>query len=220
MVKVISILIILACGILTAKTQTSRSSVGIKLLPGFTDSHDPFEGKYFQSKIVPRFMFNYGLQYVYELWDSLISIETGLYYTDRGGLEKDVIFEYYSKEGKLITNSDMFYHSYYLGIPILLRIEFKKLYTSVGPTLDYYLLTKVVRIPEANKTEKGMYAVNRFFYRVSGGLDFNVGAQFSLTHRMAIFVEGSLHISDFRKAPTGRYYFWNYEIGTGVNLKL
>lgn len=204
---------------LTAFGQKSR--IGFKLLPGLADVHEQFEKQNFQNTLRPRFTFNFGGQYILQLKDSLIFVETGIYYTDRGNVQKDFIIQYYYLGGDSTTTSDIYYHHYYISIPILFRLEIKNLYASIGPTFDYYLKTKRVWTPEEDKVEKGGLR-RSFFKNVKLGVDLNIGGQFRLTDHLGLFIEGSFHPSRFAEDKINKewFYFLTYEFGTGLNFKL
>jgi len=214
------ILLLFLFGTLSVVGQKSNTRIGFKLLPGLTGSYVPNEPQQIQNSIYPRFTFNFGVLYIRGIKDSLLFIETGLYYSDRGGLQKDVTIEYGGENGP--TTSDIYSHSYYLTLPFLLRMEFKHFYASIGPTFDFYTHTKYVWTPMEDKIERSNYVSGGFFSRFKIGAVLNVGTQIKLTDKLGLFIEGSFNPSEFQKDQVSEKYlfFMNYLLGVGITYNL
>jgi len=219
-IKLISILYIFFT--LPALGQHSKSRIGIKLLPGVSDIHDPNEQQNYQNSIHPRLTFNFGGQFIIPLKDSTFFIETGLYYTDRGIKQKDFISEYYTPKGNYTKKSDIYIHNYYFSLPILFRIEHKHFYASIGGTIDYYSHTKRIWTPEEDKIEKDNWRPSGFSNSFKFGANFNIGAQTKITERLGLYIEFNINPSDFYRDSINRkyYWYWNYLVGTGLTIKL
>ncbi|MCH8332058.1 MAG: hypothetical protein IH946_11910 [Bacteroidetes bacterium] len=210
--------ILIICCNINSLAQTQYSNIGFKILPGYTDRHDPFEGV-FQEEIVPRFTTNFGLQL--QLHDSLFFFETGIYHTDRDGFQKGAEVKVNTTSGSYTLITDKYVHSYYLSVPLLVGIKLRELYVSIGFTIDYFLHTQVIWAE--NESIKVVNILPSRFYlpgRFKLGFDMNLGYQYELIRKVNVFIEGSLNLSTFSKAPIGYYYFLNYEIGIGLNYKI
>ncbi|MCH8902901.1 MAG: hypothetical protein IIA45_03180 [Bacteroidetes bacterium] len=216
--------ILFLCCILGSQAQTSISRIGIKVLPGFTDRHNPYAGAY--EKKIPRFMVNAGFQYIHSLYDDGWFLETGLYYTDRGSHYVDVFLTVIPPTLNFTTPPDLYVHDYYLSLPILIRKELNNyyrsyFYVSFGPTIDYYLYTKAVWIDKKKIIKKERHSPRVLSYYLRPAIDFNLGAEFKITERAKVFLGGSLHPSSLVRALPPRYYWnWNYEIEIGMNFSL
>lgn len=214
------ILVLFLFGTLSAVAQKSNTRIGFKLLPGLTGSYVPNEPQQIQNSLYSRFTFNFGLLYIREIKDSLLFVETGLYYSDRGGLQKDVILMNGVENGSTI--SDIYSHSYYITLPFLLRMEFKHFYASIGPTFDFYIHSKEIWTPMEDKIERSNYVSGGFFSRFKIGAVLNVGTQIKLTDKLGLFIEGSFNPSEFQKDPVSKKYvfFMNYILGVGITYNL
>ena len=217
MKKTLTILILL----ISFSAIGQRSKLGFKFLPGIADSHSPNEEQYFQNRIKPRFNFNFGAQYIFQFKDSLISIESGVYLLNRGNVQRDFFkdFSFYGLDSTVTF--DIYMHSYFISVPILFRIEFKNIYFSIGPSIDYYQKTKYVRVGDDNETYIRDWS-NGFSEDIKLGLDLNIGSQFQLNNRTGVFIEGSFHPSGFAQEKFSKkwFYYLNYELGVGLNFLL
>lgn len=198
-----------------------KNRIGFKLLPGLADIHSPDETQIFQNRLRPRFTFNFGGQYIREIKESLFFLETGVYFTDRGSLQKDFVSSYHDFNGTSSFTSDIYHHSYNLSLPILFRVEYKSFYASLGPSLDYYLNSKNVYVGDQNKTEKLNFSQG-FPDDLKLGLDINLGLQLNLSEKISLFMESSFHPSGFSQNSVSKkwHYFLNYELGFGMSFEL
>ncbi|MBK9591092.1 MAG: hypothetical protein IPO32_06180 [Crocinitomicaceae bacterium] len=198
--------------------QNCKSRIGFKLLPGLTNIYDPLEEQNFQNNLHPRFTFNFGANYIREIKDSLLFLETGIYYADRGALQKDFVAIYNTSQGPLTTTSDIYVHNYFVSIPLLFRIERKFFYASIGGSIDYFTHVKRVWTPEESKIEKSNWRPDGFSNSFKFAASLSIGAQINLTNQLGLFVEGNFNPSGLYKDKVNNKYsfFWNYLIGTGL----
>ena len=123
---IISIIILLP---FFSNAQENSWKIGVKVLPEITNLEPFSSGK--------RGALSGGVQFVYPFAEK-ISIESGIYYLDRG-MQTNLGLGAYDKK------NDIKYHFYYLQLPLLIRMKVgKAFYGSTGPAIDYYLNTKVV----------------------------------------------------------------------------
>lgn len=217
--RILIICVITAC-ITSVHGQNSRLTVGFKLLPGMADSYYQFEQQTFGNRIQPRFTFNFGAQVIYSLKDSSMAIESGIYYADRGNVQRDFVAQYYYAGGDSTSTSDIYLHSYYLVIPVLFRFNVKGFYISAGPSIEYYLTTKYVYRGDENYTHTIDWSGTLPNFKF--GFDINLGKQFRLTDGLNLFTEASFHPSEFNKSKLNNNWFFhlNYELGIGINYRL
>jgi hypothetical protein len=216
------IVLILLMGLAHAAVG-QKYRLGVKFLPGLTDDHDPYEKQNFQNRIKPRFTFNAGADFIFGVKDSLLFIETGIYFIDRGNVQKDFVsvFDTLQDNGKYTRTSDIYLHRCYLSIPLLFRVEYKGFYFSLGPTIAYYLTSVYVWTGE-NKAVDKMRWTKGILKDIEFDFDVNIGKQFRVCKRIDLFVEAGFNPGEFHRDPVNKklYYNLTYELGTGLTYKL
>jgi hypothetical protein len=219
--KVFSILIILFCQSVLTYSQSSKMRLGFKLLPGIADASLSREPQPYLN-INPRLTFSFGGQFIYSIKDSLLYLESGIQFCDKGSLQKDFVSSYSTSSGSFTKTSDIYIHSYYYSIPLLLRIEKSHFYASAGVSADIYSHTKWLYTPEENKIERSNWRADGFSNTVKLGAQINVGIQMSLGEKTQLFIEGGFSNCWVSKNPfSNEYsYFFNYSLGTGLSFKL
>ncbi len=200
----------------------AQSRIGMKLLPGITDSRIPGERQLFQDRLQSRFTFNFGVQFIFPVKDSTLFIETGIYYADRGSVQRDFVSEYYTPQGNYTKTSDIYVHSYFYSLPVMLRFERNWFFAAAGGTVDLYSHTRLIWTPEEDKVETTSWRPSGFSNTVKFGAIVNAGVQFPVTARLRLFAEASFSASDFSRDPVNKNYsfYWNYLLGPGLAFKL
>ncbi|UKN02092.1 PorT family protein [Paracrocinitomix mangrovi] len=194
---------------LTNLVSAQQHIGGIKLLPGVTNywnSPDELSGSVVYD---PRFTFNFGAQYIYEVGESPYGLETGLYWFDRGTVNK----------GITSTGGDIALHSYSLGIPVLFRYDLDHLYFSAGPSIEVKMRNKYVYKETGTVTKIGLSS--DFANNIRYGIDLNVGGKLNITEKIGLFAELSFHYSHMQYSEFYKKFrgYTTYELGIGANYR-
>ncbi len=215
---------------LFVNTNAQEIKLGVKLLPGITKGFTASANNYlssseFDSLRQSRLTFNYGITLNYQIEESKLFIESGLFYSNRGSLIKGFTTTYiYGSQGFGYmfreTKSDIYIYDYYLTAPILFGYKYKYFYASVGPTFGYNIFRKWVWTLEENKIYYDRWKESRFINNVSVGMDLNIGTEINLSKKFDLIFECGFEISNFKNEDGEIIYYKNAEFGICLNYKI
>ena len=217
--KPIYTIILLLMFSLTSNSQDYRHNIGLKILPGLTKGATvglKHQGEKFDSLRIARGNINAGMSYIYNI-NEFMSIESGIYYTNRGGIIKNVYKSLTIENQFIVGNFDIYCYDYYITFPLLFRSNFNSFYTSVGPTFGYNFLRESITQPYSH-VESNNWQQYPFIYNFSLGIDLNIGAKIKISDRTNINLEASYEFSNLKfDKPNRPYYYNNFEFGIGFN---
>ncbi len=155
----------------TAFAQQQGWQIGVKVLPEFTKINNIPEESY---RTEAKFVVNGGISVLKNV-NSVLSVESGLYYKNRGNVFNFTVFN----DPISVTSSYK-----YLSVPLLARASFRNtFYASLGPTVDFFL---------GASTDKAVFvrpSVDDNSTRVGLGWQAGLGFQRSITKQWAISAE-------------------------------
>ena len=200
---------------INSKAQTSR--VGFKVLPGLTYQTSLTNRPNQESEFKKRFTIELGITWIYQLKPNF-SVELGLCYVDRGILEENV--EAGSFIGGINSSeiSDIYYHNYYLSLPVLARFQLAEYYISFGPSLEYYLKSKYNWKPEDLTAELDL--TEQSYSRFQLGLNFLFGRDIYINDKLHSLIEAKFNTSKLDKSKGTMNNFVNFEFGVGLIYRI
>lgn len=179
--------------------------VGIKTLPGVTNTYIE-NAKNSPVEIKPRFTFNYGAYATIKLIDSLLFLETGFYNSNRGSFSSNA--PYFGVPVSLYTNN------LFWSIPIMVRLEKKQFYISLGPTIELY--RKTIYRFENNIPDEEIIFPRLGVFGENFGIILNTGYQWKITKSISLATEISLNPSSIYKDSFGNLnYYKTASLGVG-----
>lgn len=170
---------------------------------------------YFASKNIPgvksepKFNYAVGGKAIIQLKDSVLFLETGFQYQQRG---------FKQIEAPLKTeNLDIRINKSYYAIPLLVRLEFSNWFVALGPTFENYLKTKY------NDVKSGTQRVIEFppygkFHWDKMGLEFNAGYSFNFLKRFTFNPHVNYNMGGYYRFKNFKQTGFDYNIEAGFTL--
>lgn len=180
--------------------QTAKTTIGIKLYPGFSTYKDIS-----LTEDAPLFSLSGGIEVRQHLFRNLIFLETGMYVFNRG-----IKFSLNATDQNgnfigLIPSKDS---NQYLMVPVLAIFKFKNFQIGAGVHGNYYLSRKFTVEGEVVDEEK-----NLSFKKFTLGIQFVSGYEFTINDRLAANTE--VYLNQLFKDK-----FINYGAGIGLRYKI
>lgn len=159
--------------------QNEKISIGIKLLPGISNSNQKLYITSFKPSI------GGGAQFIAN-FNKVIGIESGLYFRNYGYSLDETITD---EDGYAFMNSRSRHNYNYLSLPVLLRLNINSFYFSVGTNIDF-LISATRNIqgtwPQGDQIPKDIENTKMVVIEPS----FNCGYQFVINDKFGINLEG------------------------------
>ncbi len=145
---------------------------------------------------------NFGVP-VYKRISKIFQVETGVYYVRK------------NSDISILSNQSLSinYSFENIRLPLMVRLETKYFYTSIGLYGDYFI---EFSSEEEYYKEKFDYEINK----LNAGLAFNFGIESKLTHNFNLFLESGISRDLTAFVKNGEYFkFLNYGFSIGTTIE-
>jgi hypothetical protein len=198
------ILTLLVSGVLYSQNDTLIVANNYKFKVGVKGLYEKSGIPAFTPETKP--VYNYGVQVIYKLGNSISSIESGIYHFTRSfdTQYKEIASSYYTLNRIAFKN---------IHIPLNYRIDTKITYFSFGVYADYLYSINADNLSEYMK--EGF--VNK---KINFGYDINIGIEKAISSQFSFFVEAESSVGLTSIHNKGEAKLVNYGVAIGVNYKI